>query len=561
MNSKADPKMCVIIVLALITSLGSQARADFIFGTPTNLGPTVNSSAVEAEPSISADGLLLFFNGDRSGGLGGWDIWLSTRPTTEDEWAVPENLGLTINSSGNEYGASMTADGLTLVFGSNRSGGYGRSDIYMATRETTEDPWGIPMNLGPTLNTSGGDGARISADGLMLIIVSGRPGDLGGGDFWVSTRAMTDDPWGDPVHLGPPVNSAFGEEYPCISPDGLALFFSSASFASPRPSGFGDSDIWMATRTTIDAEWGEPVNLGPSVNTVYTERAPSLSADGSMLYFASNQSGTVGGARLDLWHVPIIPIVDLNADGIVDSADMCILVDNWGTDEPLCDIGPMPWGDGIVDVEDLVVLAEHLFEDFSGIDDGLNEIVIDRRISASSDDAEEALNAGYTNWNDSTDLEIVDDNTDNGGGQLIGMTFRDIDIAPGEVISNAYIEFTCDETRNGTADAYFLIWAHLTPNSDGFIEPYLMSDRPKTEVKVSWEPDPWNAVRQRIQSVDIAPIIQELIDQEGWAVGNAVEIIIGADPSKPAFSGVRVAESYDGSSSNAPLLHIEIAVP
>jgi N-acetylneuraminic acid mutarotase len=57
------------------------------------------------------------------------------------------------------------------------------------------------------------------------------------------------------------------------------------------------------------------------------------------------------------------PVVDLNADGIVDAADMCIIVDNWGTDEPLCDIGPMPWGDGIVDVEDLIVLAEHLFEE------------------------------------------------------------------------------------------------------------------------------------------------------------------------------------------------------
>ena len=75
------------------------------------------------------------------------------------------------------------------------------------------------------------------------------------------------------------------------------------------------------------------------------------------------------------------------------------------------------------------------------------------------------------------------------------------------------------------------------------------------------EPDPWDDVGQKIQTVNIAPIIQELIDQEGWAVGNAVEIIIGADPSKPAFSGVRVAESYDGISSSAPLLHIEIAGP
>jgi hypothetical protein len=58
------------------------------------------------------------------------------------------------------------------------------------------------------------------------------------------------------------------------------------------------------------------------------------------------------------------PIVDLNGDGIVDSADMCIIVDHWGENYPLCDIGPTPFGDGIVDVEDLIVLAEHLFEEF-----------------------------------------------------------------------------------------------------------------------------------------------------------------------------------------------------
>jgi hypothetical protein len=57
------------------------------------------------------------------------------------------------------------------------------------------------------------------------------------------------------------------------------------------------------------------------------------------------------------------PIVDLNADGIVDATDMCIMVDHWGTDYSSCDIGPMPWGDGIVDVEDLKILAEHLFEE------------------------------------------------------------------------------------------------------------------------------------------------------------------------------------------------------
>jgi len=245
---------------------------------------------------------------------------------------------------------------------------------------------------------------------------------------------------------------------------------------------------------------------------------------------------------------------DFNGDGIVDCADMCIMVDHWHTDNALYDIAPLPWGDGIVDVQDLIMLAEHLFEDYG-------DTVVDRRISAGSDDAEEALNAGFTNDNSSSDLEIVDDHKHNGGRQLIGLTFRDIYIAPGEVISNAYIEFVCDETKNGTDDAYFLIWGHLTPNPDGFIEPFVISDRPKTEAKVPWVPDPWNAVGQKIQTVNIAPIIQELMNQEGWAAGNAVEIIIGADPSIPAFTGVRCAESYGGDPSNAPLLHIEISVP
>jgi N-acetylneuraminic acid mutarotase len=58
---------------------------------------------------------------------------------------------------------------------------------------------------------------------------------------------------------------------------------------------------------------------------------------------------------------------DFNGDGIIDSADMCIMVDHWYTDYPLCDIAPPPFGDGIVDVQDLIVLAEHLFNDYRAI--------------------------------------------------------------------------------------------------------------------------------------------------------------------------------------------------
>ena len=547
-------KKTILLALVLAFALAAKvANADYKFGTPTNLGPTVNSSAWDRGPSISADGLELYLTSSGArGGSGGFDIWMTTRATTNDPWGTAVNLGAPINSSSVDVGAVISADGLELYLISERPGGHGQGDILVSTRATTEDNWGAPANLGPTVNSSSYDGiTSISADGLTMFFASNRSGGYGGWDLWFTARATASDPWEPPENLGPIVNSTSDEACSSISADGLTLIFSGNSW-DPGPTEFGQSDLWIARRRSVSEDWSTPENLGPTVNSSFRETMPLISSDGSVLFFTCDRHGGSGG--IDLWQVSVDPVVDLNGDGMVDSADMCIVVDHWGTDEPLCDIGPTPFGDGIVDVQDLIVLAEHLFEDYRGT-------VVERRISAITDDAEEALNAGYTNWNYSSDLEIVDDHIDNGGSQLIGMTFRDIYIAPGEVINSAYIEFVCDETRNGTDDAYFLIWGHLIPNSEGFIAPYVISNRPKTEAKVPWKPDPWNAVGQKIQTVNIAPIIQELIDQEGWAVGNAVEIIIGADPSKPAFSGVRVAESYDGSSSSAPLLHIEIAVP
>jgi hypothetical protein len=120
--------------------------------------------------------------------------------------------------------------------------------------------------------------------------------------------------------------------------------------------------MWMATRRNTSDPFGPAIKVPEPVNTsAYEDGSPYLSADGYTLYFCSNRSGGLGG--YDLWQVSISPVVDLNGDGIVDADDMCIIVDNWGTDVPLCDIGPTPFGDGIVDVQDLIVLAEHLFEE------------------------------------------------------------------------------------------------------------------------------------------------------------------------------------------------------
>jgi hypothetical protein len=158
------------------------------------------------------------------------------------------------------------------------------------------------------------------------------------------------------VNLGQNVNSSSYDSGPSISADGLSLFFGSS-----RPGGYGGRDIWLTRRKTLSDPFGPTVNLGPTVNSSSQDITPFISADGSTLYFCSNRPGGMGGH--DLWHVSIEPIIDLNGDGTVDSGDMRVMVNHWGEDDPLCDIGPTPFGDGIVDVQDLIVLAEHLFED------------------------------------------------------------------------------------------------------------------------------------------------------------------------------------------------------
>jgi len=236
-------------------------------------------------------------------------------------------------------------------------------DLWVARRATVSDPWGEPEN-GSTININTSTGAIspcLSSDGLSLFLASPWPKDPWENDWdlYVSTRPTRDDLWSEPVNLGPTVNGVNSTSLnycPNISADGLSLVFS-----SDRDGGYGRQDLWMTRRSTTDGPWSEPVNLGPTINSDKWEVEAEISPDGRSLLFTSNRDG--GHGDFDIWQVEVHPVVDLNSGGIVDALDMCIIVDYWGTDEPLCDVGPMPWGDGVVDVEDLVVLAEHLFEE------------------------------------------------------------------------------------------------------------------------------------------------------------------------------------------------------
>lgn len=354
--------ICTLVAVSILMAAGRDAKADYTFGTPTNLGPTVNSSSYDSDICISNDGLSLYFTSDRPGGSGSYDIWVTTRETVQDPWGEPVNLGPTVNSSEWDLTPFISVDGLTLYFNSSRPEGFGESDIWFTTRETVSDPWSTPVNFGPVINSPAVDGGvEISLDGLSLFFNSTRSSGLGGNDLWVSKRLTLSDPWEEPVNLGPTVNSSDWDFMPALSADGRLLIF-----GSNRAGALGMDDLWLTTRAKIDDPWVEPVNLGPEVNSSAGDGGATLSIDGSTLYFGSRRAGGSGGG--DIWQVSIEPVVDLNGDGIVDAADMCIIVDNWGTDEPLCDIGPTPFGDGIVDVQDLIVLAEHLFEEIPPVE-------------------------------------------------------------------------------------------------------------------------------------------------------------------------------------------------
>jgi len=343
--------MTVVICVSVRTTIAD--GTSFTFGVPRNLGTAVNSGNNDAWPCVFADDLHMLYSSDRPGGYGGYDLWMTTRPTRDDHWTTPVNLGPSVNSASGEVGASISRDGLELYFweyhaGPFRPEGFGGSDIWVARRSSLSDDFGPPENVGSSINGGSMDAnPSISADGCSLYFTSMRDGSA---DIWMSSRASRGSAWQPAVKVNRVNNTSAHDGWTAISCDGLVLVFGS------NRSGFGDYDIWMSTRKDLLEEWSDPVNLGSVVNTASLDLPTSIGI--SQLYFSSSRPGGIGG--VDIWQTSILPLVDFNGDGQVDAADMALLEANWGKSDSACDIGPFAWGDGVVDERDLAVLMESL---------------------------------------------------------------------------------------------------------------------------------------------------------------------------------------------------------
>jgi len=156
-------------------------------------------------------------------------------------------------------------------------------------------------------STASDTGAAISKDGLSLYFGSARPGGVGNSDLYVVQRTSPDAAWGVPANLGTVVNSSAIDNVPSLSRDGHWLFFNSS-----RPDGFGGVDIWVSYRAHVhdDFAWEEPRNLGPGVNSALFDAGASYfeNEDGSapQLYFNRGLATGVGND---------IMVSELQADG------------------------------------------------------------------------------------------------------------------------------------------------------------------------------------------------------------------------------------------------------
>lgn len=182
----------------------------------------------------------------------------------------------------------------------------------------------------------------------------------------------------------------------------------------------------------------------------------------------------------------------------------------------------------------------------SGLGVAAHALSQDISVDRVSDDAEESVSSGSVNTS-SSDLELIGDGSND---QIIGIRFNGASIDPGSTITDAYIQFTCDEVKNNDP-CNLVIRGEASDDASTFSETSQnISLRPTTTAFVNWSPPVWLSVGEAgldQRTPDLSAIIQEIVDRAGWYDGNSLALIISG-------TGTRTAEAYSG---GEPLLHVE----
>ena len=260
---------------------------NYVF-TPTNIGETINTSALEYFPALTIDGKKMIFtkriNMDE-------DFYQSE--LVQGKWTSAVPLPGRINTNFNEGAQTISQDGEWLLFtGCNFPEGAGSCDIYISF--LTKQGWSEPENLGNRINTEAWESTpSLSPDKRDLYFSSNISGGYGGKDIWVSRRSASGK-WGAPVNLGPEINTSGDESCPFIHADNQTLYFNSNGLP-----GYSEKPDLFIVKKTGENTWGIPENLGYPINTIDDEGSLIVAADGKTAYYSSDRNDTRGG--LDIY--------------------------------------------------------------------------------------------------------------------------------------------------------------------------------------------------------------------------------------------------------------------
>ena len=224
--------------------VAERANIDEPFGEPKTVA-NVNSPSSDIGPSLSSNGLELYFWSyfpDRIS-----HVWLATRPDTSAEFGEPSLVEEVNSTWANTSGPSLSGDGLSLYFYAEDAAHIDNGDIFVSTRASLTDPWGPGEDVGAGINRNGWDFApRVSADGLSLFFTAynraGQRTSSDDYDTYVSTRNSTSDPWGAAVNLGNSINGPQDEQFAILDAIHATLYFTRSPYDQVETA----SKIWSA---------------------------------------------------------------------------------------------------------------------------------------------------------------------------------------------------------------------------------------------------------------------------------------------------------------------------
>ncbi len=267
-----------------------------------NLTLDVNSRFDDYAPSITADGKMMVFTSrrpstsnvvDEAGDFKYFeDIYFCEWDEEESTWFSAERFDANVNSETHDAVLSIAPDGKQLFVYKNNTRMAG--DIFQS--DFNGASWSIPQKLKGRINTSYFESSvSITADGNTMYFISERPTGMRHGDIYRSQRSGTDS-WGKPENLGDVINTYGDEKFVFIHPNGNTLFFASDGHLT-----MGSYDIFRSELK--DGKWTTPVNLGYPINTVNEESTFSMTADNKKLLISAEYEDGIG--ERDIYEIDV----------------------------------------------------------------------------------------------------------------------------------------------------------------------------------------------------------------------------------------------------------------